>query len=112
MFLEFYAGGMPTSEAPIKPNGRCFCGCPKTPGYGRFFAQGHDKTAEAAFLAIHHGGTVAQMLADNGYGPDNSVRDVAIASGVWEECPVDGCDYAGAPASIRNHHNRYHRTEK
>ncbi len=104
----FYAQGMPDSNTPIQPNGRCFCGCTKKPGYGRFFVQGHDKVAEAAFLAIHHGGTVAQMLADHGYGPDNPVTAAAIERGGWENCPTANCDYVGAPASIRTHLNRYH----
>lgn len=92
----------------LLPNGFCHCGCGTEIGIGRFFAQGHDKTAEAAFLAVHHQGTVAQMLADHGYGPEKSITQAAVDAGVWENCPR-GCGYVGAPASITNHVNRHHK---
>lgn len=96
-----------------QPNGYCYCGCGKTIGYGRYFAAGHDKTAEAAFLAIHHEGTVAQMLHTHGYRPvadrddPKSVTKVAVDKEFWQECPR-GCGYRGATESINNHVNRYH----
>lgn len=95
-----------------QPNGKCHCGCGKAIGYGRLFAVGHDKTAEAAFLAIHHNGSVAQMLRAHGYGPDekNSVTKAAVDKGLWEECPR-GCGYRGARESINNHVNRHHRDQ-
>jgi len=95
-----------------QPTGRCYCGCGKQIGYGRYFAAGHDKTAEAAFLAIHHGGTVAQMLHAHGYGPDDtkSVTKAAVEKGLWEECPF-GCGYRGARESINNHITRRHKEE-
>jgi hypothetical protein len=96
------------SDTP-SPTGACFCGCGKSVGYGRLFAQGHDKMAEAAFIAVHHGGSVAQLLKEHGYGPDKSITQAAVEAGAWERCIYGGCDYVGAPASIRNHINRNHR---
>ncbi|MGW4222970.1 hypothetical protein ACWEG1_05885 [Streptomyces bauhiniae] len=96
-------------NSQAQPNGRCFCGCGKTTRHGKFFAVGHDKTAEAAFLALHHGGTVAQMLHAHGYGPDNehSVTKAAVDAGLWQNCPR-GCGYRGARESINKHVDRYH----
>lgn len=97
-----------------RPAGRCYCGCGKDVGYGRFFAAGHDKVAEAAFLAIHHDASVAQMLHAHGYRPvadrndEKSVTWQAVDKEIWSECPR-GCGYRGAPESINNHLNRYHR---
>jgi hypothetical protein len=96
-----------------KPTGRCYCGCGREIGYGRFFAAGHDKTAEAAFLAIHHAASVAQMLHAHGYRPvadrddPKSVTKTAVEKGLWLECP-HGCGYRGASESINNHVNRHH----
>ncbi|MGH3585477.1 MAG: hypothetical protein ACRDQ0_04050 [Pseudonocardia sp.] len=100
-----------TTESLPEPNGTCWCGCPDTPGYGRRFAPGHDKTAEAAYMAVHHGGSVAQLLHDKGFGPGGkeTIREAALDRGGWKLCPR-GCGYAGAPASIANHVNRHHRT--
>lgn len=101
------------SDTTAQPTGYCYCGCGKSIGYGRYFAAGHDKTAEAAFLAIHYGGTVAQMLHAHGYRPvhdrdaGGSVTKEAVDKGIWEECPRD-CGYRGARESINNHVNRYH----
>ncbi|MFH8813112.1 hypothetical protein ACH4GZ_38935 [Streptomyces hygroscopicus] len=93
----------------IEPTGYCFCGCGKKVGYGRLFAQGHDKMAEAAFIAVHHGGSVAQLLQEHGYGPDKSITAAAVEAGAWEKCPR--CDYVGATNSIRNHMSRHHREQ-
>lgn len=103
-------------DTTAQPTGYCYCGCGKEIGYGRYFAAGHDKTAEAAFLAIHHDGTVAQMLHAAGYravadrNDDNSVTNTAVSKGLWLDCPR-GCGYRGARESINNHINRYHRGE-
>lgn len=98
------------SKATAEPTGHCYCGCGKAIGYGRFFAAGHDKTAEGAFLAIHHQGSVAQMLVDHNYGPDEatSVTKAAVDQGLWKECPHVDCRYRGTQESINNHVNRYH----
>ncbi|MFF9340442.1 MULTISPECIES: hypothetical protein [unclassified Streptomyces] len=95
----------------VQPTGHCYCGCGKAIGYGRFFAAGHDKTAEAAFLALHHDGSVAQMLHAHGYDSsgDKSVTKKAVEEGMWQECP-QGCGYRGARESINNHMNRFHST--
>jgi hypothetical protein len=95
---------MTDTDTPV-PNGRCFCGCRTQIGFGRFFAPGHDKQAEAAFIAVHHEGSVAQLLHAHGYGPDKeqSVTRKAVEAGGWQECPRPDCGYVGAPASIRNH---------
>lgn len=101
------------SDSTAEPNGYCYCGCGKKVGYGRYFAAGHDKTAEAAFLAIHHNASVAQMLHVHGYRPvhdredENSVTWKAVQEKIWQECPR-GCGYRGAPESINNHVNRHH----
>lgn len=70
---------------------------------GAFFARGHDKVAEAALLAARYDGSVAQLLRGHGYDADHSVTADAVRSGVWERCSHSGCNYAGAPASVRNH---------
>ncbi|WP_406078789.1 hypothetical protein OG337_29220 [[Kitasatospora] papulosa] len=101
---------MSTKSLP-EPNGTCWCGCREIPGYGRRFAPGHDKTAEAAYMAAHHDGSVAQLLHDKGYAPGGdkgTVRQAALDRGGWQLCPR-GCGYAGAPASIANHVNRHHK---
>lgn len=100
-----------------RPTGFCYCGCGKSIGHGRWFAAGHDKTAEAAFLVLHHGGTVAQMLHDHGYravadaNAEGSVTKAAINAGHWTACPR-GCGYRGAQESINNHVDRYHATKE
>ena len=86
----------------LLPNGFCWCGCGKEIGLGKFFAQGHDKVAEAALMAAEYDASVPRLLVEHGYGPDKSVRDAAVAGGVWEKCPR-GCGYAGAPLSVRRH---------
>jgi hypothetical protein len=89
------------------PTGDCWCGCGATVGIGSFFARGHDKTAEAALLAVRYESSVARLLEHHGFGPRKSVLEAAVKEGSWEECPY--CEYCGAPASIRNHVNRYHK---
>lgn len=70
----------------------------------------HDKVAEAAYLAVHHNSSVAELLISQGYGPDNPVVDAAVEKGGWQKC--DHCDYKGAPASIRNHMTKVQKAEK
>ena len=95
---------MMTDRPRLIPTGFCWCGCGKEVGLGKFFAQGHDKIAEAAYMAVHHEASVARLLADTGFAPSDkeTIRDAALDRGGWEECPR-GCGYAGAPASITNH---------
>ncbi|MGW4694054.1 hypothetical protein ACWEO1_16865 [Kitasatospora cineracea] len=88
---------------------RCYCGCQTVVGYGRTFAAGHDKIAEAAYLAVHHNSSVAELLTSKGYGPDNPVIDAAVTAGAWQQC--GHCDYKGAPASIRNHMAKVRKAE-
>ena len=96
-----------------QPTGYCYCGCGNTVGYGRYFAAGHDKTAEAAFLAIHHEGTVAQMLHAHGYrgvadrNEKSSVTKAAVDQGLGEVCPK-GCGDRGPRESSINHSIRDH----
>jgi hypothetical protein len=93
-----------SSKPRLIPNGFCWCGCGKEVGLGKFFAQGHDKIAEAALMAARYEASVPRLLAEHGYGPANSVTAAAIADGGWEQCA--GCTYAGAPASIANHRRK------
>lgn len=94
----------------LTATGTCWCGCGTTIGAGSFFAPGHDKVAEAALLATEYGTSVPQLLHKHGYGPGHSVTMRAVDSGAWQQCP--SCDYVGAPASIRNHEKKAHRTEQ
>lgn len=87
---------------------KCFCGCKADVGYGRHFAQGHDKLAEAALIAVRYGGSVVSLLRAHGYGPDAPVVRDAVSMGVWHSCPHEGCRYAGAPVSVRRHLSRFH----
>lgn len=89
------------------PNGFCWCGCGREIGLGRFFAQGHDKVAEAALMAVRYEASVPRLLAEHGFGPDKSVTEAAVAEGGWEVCPR-GCGYVGAPASVTNHIRKHH----
>ncbi|MFG3173598.1 hypothetical protein ACGFZC_00840 [[Kitasatospora] papulosa] len=99
-----------TTKSLPEPNGTCWCGCDAVPGYGRRFAPGHDKTAEAAYMAVYHEASVARLLHDTGHAPGGkkgTIRAAALKNG-WELCPR-GCGYAGAHASIVNHVNRHHK---
>ena len=89
------------------PNGFCWCGCGREIGLGRFFAQGHDKVAEAALMAVRYEASVPRLLAEHGFGPGKSVTDTAVKAGAWEVCP-HGCGYVGAPASVTNHVRKHH----
>lgn len=93
------------SKPRLLPTGNCWCGCGREVGLGKFFAQGHDKVAESALMAVRYEASVPRLLAEHGFGPDKSVTEAAVNKGGWEGCPR-GCGYVGAPASIRNHLNR------
>lgn len=90
----------------LLPTGNCWCGCGEEVTLGAFFARGHDKVAEAALLAAKYESSVAQLLRVHGYDADHSVTVEAVQSGAWERCPHSRCNYAGAPASIRNHRTK------
>ncbi|MEV7181672.1 hypothetical protein [Kitasatospora sp. NPDC093679] len=94
------------SKNEVTPTGTCWCGCRAVVGSGSFFAQGHDKIAEAALLAARYDNSVARLLAHHGFGPDSGVREAAVRNGYWQECPGAGCTYRGAPASIRVHRKK------
>src|SRR4051794_24366797 len=94
--------GVTSNDTPrLIPTGKCFCGCGGSTSIGSFFARGHDKVAEAALLAVKYDSSVAQLLDHHGFGPHDSVLDAAVRDGGWVECPT--CEYAGAPATIKNH---------
>lgn len=95
---------MTNTESRLLPTGTCWCGCGAEVGIGSFFAQGHDKIAEAALLVARYDGKVARLIAHHGFGPDKSVREAALENGdKWKRCPASGCGYDGTPASIRTH---------
>lgn len=100
---------MTQSKLPrLIPTGTCWCGCGKETAIGAFFAQGHDKIAEAALIAAEFNGSVPQLLHAQGYGPGRSVIHQAVEAGVWEACPERGCWYKGATQSVRTHQRKYH----
>ncbi|MFI6854460.1 hypothetical protein [Streptomyces sp. NPDC050416] len=88
------------SKPRLLPTGNCWCGCGKEVGLGKFFAQGHDKTAESALIALKYEGSVPHFLHAHGYGPQHSVTGAAVEQAGWQECV---CGYRGAPASVRRH---------
>lgn len=90
------------------PTGTCWCGCGAQAAIGAFFARGHDKVAEAALLAVAFDGSVPRLLHEHGYGPHRSVTDEAVRRSLWQACPETGCDYKGAPASLRLHRKKQH----
>lgn len=79
----------------------CWCGCGTAVTPGNFFASGHDKIAEGALLALKYEGTVARLLAENGFGPSASIVDAAVQSGAWTRCPT--CGHPGNERTMRNH---------
>ncbi|GAA1814953.1 hypothetical protein GCM10009835_38360 [Planosporangium flavigriseum] len=101
----------------LLPTGNCWCGCGKQTGLGSFFAQGHDKIAEAALVAAEYGASVAQLLTAYGYAPHRGrpVIRAAVDAGHWEACGHDDgqnppCWYCGTPESVRNHRRKYNHT--
>jgi hypothetical protein len=88
------------------PTGTCWCGCGIQTGIGSFFAQGHDKIAEAALMASRYNASVPQLLHAHGFGPGRSVIGEAVQSGVWEKCP--DCWYCGTQSSLATHRRKAH----
>ncbi|MFE3381665.1 hypothetical protein, partial [Streptomyces anulatus] len=88
-----------------------FCGaCGSHSGVLFFSPPAHDKVAEAALIAVEYGGSVAQMLHAKGFGPSHSVTHKAREDAGWEEC--ERCGYIGAPASMRNHEKKPHKSDQ
>lgn len=52
--------------------GLCWCGCGEEVAPGRHFVANHDRKAEAALVKLEYG-SIADMLAHHGYGPEKSV---------------------------------------
>lgn len=99
---------MTSTELPrLIPTGTCWCGCGKETSLGSFWAQGHDKIAEAALVAAEYGSSVAQLLHKYGYGPGRPVIDEAVHRGNWEACGHPGCWYKGTKESVRGHKRKY-----
>lgn len=103
---------MTQNRGPLRAPRLCFCGCKTEIGDSSHFARGHDNIAEAALLAIHFEASTARLLADHGYGPDNSVVDAAVAhpDTDWERCPV--CQHPGNPQTMRHHQKMHARSER
>lgn len=95
------------------PTGNCWCGCGREVGLGKFFAQGHDKTAESALIALKYKASVPRFLHAHGYGPQRSVTRDAVDKAGWEECGE--CEtkpgYRGAKASVAKHKRLHHPKE-
>lgn len=83
------------------PTGHCFCGCGQEVGIGRWFVSGHDITAADALRAVQGGLSLAQLLAEAGFGPERSVVQEAVDQAGWVRC--EGCTYAGTPAGLATH---------
>lgn len=96
------------SKPRLIPTGNCWCGCGREVGLGKFFAQGHDKIAESALIALKYEGSVPHFLHAHGYGPQHSVTGDAVRSDStdWMECGQ--CGYRGAAASVANHTHKHH----
>ena len=58
--------------ASALPTGLCWCGCRGKTKTGKFFLPSHDRKAEAALIKAEYG-SIAELLARHGYGPENSV---------------------------------------
>ncbi|MFD9871734.1 hypothetical protein ACFXI8_26880 [Streptomyces niveus] len=101
------------SKPRLIPTGNCWCGCGREVGLGKFFAQGHDKIAESALIALKYEGSVPHFLHAHGYGPQHSVTEDAVQKADWEECADCSTKpgYRGAPASVANHKRKYHSKE-
>jgi hypothetical protein len=88
------------------PTGSCFCGCGTPTNLGAYWAQGHDKKAEADMNSLHHGDQVVQRLVDLGYGPDGkNLQEETLRTGTRELCGHPGCAATGKPGSegLRRH---------
>ena len=58
--------------AKAQPTGLCWCGCGERTGVGKHFVIGHDRKAEVALVKVKYG-SIAEMLAHHGFGPEKSV---------------------------------------
>ncbi|MFG3552637.1 hypothetical protein [Streptomyces sp. NPDC047725] len=91
---------MSSSDKPrLIPTGNCWCGCGREVGLGKFFAQGHDQTAESALIALKCEGSVPHFLHAHGCGPQHSVTGDGVQKTDWDR---------GAPASIARRNCKYH----
>ena len=70
--------GRPRAKA--RPTGLCWCGCRGETAEGRLFLPYHDRKAEAALVKVAYG-SIADMLAHHGFGPENSVVEAAGRDG-------------------------------
>lgn len=97
-------------KARLLPTGNCWCGCGREASIGKFFAQGHDKIAESALIALEYEASVPHFLHAHGYGPQHSVTNDAVERTDWTECNecTSKPGYRGAPASIVRHRAKYH----
>ena len=50
------------------PSGQCWCGC-KDPIGRRSLDSAHDRKAESMLIRMHYG-SIADIIAAHGYGPD------------------------------------------
>jgi hypothetical protein len=71
--------------ARVFPTGKCFCGCGETTERTSYFVPGHDKRAEAKVVKEVYG-SVVELLAAHGYGPEG--RDLTAA--IWEGTNASG----------------------
>lgn len=66
--------------ARVFPTGKCFCACGETTEGTSYFVPGHDKRAEAKVVKEVYG-SVVELLAAHGYGPDGRDPRTAIQKG-------------------------------
>ena len=66
--------------ARIFPTGKCFCACGETTEGTSYFVPGHDKRAEAKVVKEAYG-SVVELLAAHGYGPEGRDPRAAIQKG-------------------------------
>lgn len=55
-----------------KQTSLCWCGCGQQTAAGKHFVPGHDRKAEAALVRLEYG-SIAELLAHHGFGPEKSV---------------------------------------
>lgn len=61
----------------VFPTGKCFCGCGEATEGTSYFVAGHDKRAEAKVVKECYG-SVVELLAAHGYGPEGRDATAAI----------------------------------
>lgn len=59
-------------RAKARPTGSCWCGCGEKTAKGKLFVAYHDRKAEGALVKLGYG-SIADMLARHGFGPERSV---------------------------------------